>query len=374
MRKQQSAFRSPPGRIRRYGLVLSAIALAVSVIGLPAAAQAASTAYAATEFGTQMPRMHMSQRAWPRDWVSAATVVPVTNAALGARTWEVAQVQSQADTGTGSIDTAEAAGYAVGVLAAYVGILTGIAYFRDPLRKARRRARSTLSGSLPQGPEVRDVSVLAQNNKKTAVRRLVVQMIGSCIAAYGAYVFLVPHWYVYLVIGLAVVWAGGRFLHPGQVGRDKNRAIMAGSRRIRVTLMLSLASVLAFLGLASVIIASLEQAQPPDEVINGVPAQTLGSAFVIIGFTLVALGAIIARLARRLAAIDAHQLMLRDARPPVLYLRSFGDDRLKLLTATLGRPSLIERFTLRRFDAFEEVIVRHLLAPRPRHSCQPARH
>ena len=52
--------------------------------------------------------------------------------------------------------------------------------------------------------------------------------------------------------------------------------------------------------------------------------------------------------------------MLRDARPPVLYLRSFGDDRLKLLTATLGRPTLIERFTLRRFDAFEEVIVRHL--------------
>jgi hypothetical protein len=84
--------------------------------------------------------------------------------------------------GTGSIDTAKAAGYAVGVLAAYVGILTGIAYFRDPLRKAPRRARSTLSRSPPQGPEVRDVSVLAQNNKKTAVRRLVVQLIGSCVA------------------------------------------------------------------------------------------------------------------------------------------------------------------------------------------------
>jgi hypothetical protein len=319
-----------------------------------------STAYAATEFGAQMPRIHMSQRAWPRDWVSAAAGETVTEAALGAGTWEAANAQSQADTGTGSIDTAEAAGYAVGVLAAYVGFLTGIAYFRDPLRKARRRARSTLPRSLPHGPEVRDVSVLAQNNKKTAVRRLVVQLIGACVAAYGAYVFLVPHWYVYLVIGLAVVWAGGRFLHPGQVGRDKNRAIMAGSRRIRVTLMLFLASVLAFLGLASVIIASLEHAQPPGEVINGVPAQTLGSAFGIIGFTLVALGAIISRLARRLAAIDAHQLILRDARPPVLYLRSFGDDRLKLLTATLGRPSLIERFTLRRFDAFEEVIVRHL--------------
>jgi hypothetical protein len=269
-------------------------------------------------------------------------------------------VPSQAGTGTGSIDTPQAAGYAVGVLAGYVGILTGIAYLRDPLRRARRRARSIPSPSLPQGAEVRDVSVLAQDNKKTAIWRLVVQLIGSCIAAYGAFVFLVPHWYVYLVIGLAIVWAGGRFLQPAGAGRDTNRVMLAGSRRTRVTVLLSLASVLVLLGLASVIMASLDHAQPPDAVINGVPVQTLGSAFGVIGFILVALGAIISRFARRLAAIDAHQLMLRDARPPVLYLRSFGDDRLKLLTATLGRPSLIERFTLRRYDAFEEILVRHL--------------
>jgi hypothetical protein len=259
-----------------------------------------------------------------------------------------------------SIDTPEAAGYAVGVLAGYVGLLTAIAYWRDPLRKARQRARPTLSHSLPQGPEVRDVSVLARNNKKAAVRRLVVQLIGSCVAAYGAYVFLVPHWYLYLAIGLAIVWAGGRFLDPADAGRDKRRTILAGSRRIRVTLLLSLASLLALLGLASVIITGLEHEQPPGTVINGVPVQTLGSAFGIIGFALVALSAVISRLARRLAAIDARQLMLRDARPPVLYLRSFGDDRLKLLTATLGRLSLIERFTPRRFDLFEEVLARHL--------------
>ena len=51
--------------------------------------------------------------------------------------------------------------------------------------------------------------------------------------------------------------------------------------------------------------------------------------------------------------------MRRDTRPPVLYLRSFGDDALKLWTATFGRPSLLERLTPRRFDAFEEVVVRH---------------
>jgi predicted nucleic acid-binding Zn ribbon protein len=317
-------------------------------------------AYAATQFGAEPPRMDVSHRAWLRDRAAEATGETVTEAAPGAGTREAAGVQLPADSGTGSIDTPEAAGYAVGVLAGYVGILTGIAYFRDPLRKARRRARPTLSPSPSPGPEVRDVSVLAQNNKKTAIWRLVVQLIGSCVAAYGAYAFLVPHWYVYLVIGLAIVWAGGRFLNPGGSGRESNRAILAGSRRLRVTLTLSLASALVLLGLASVIIASVEHAQPLGAVINGVPVQTLGSAFGIIGFTSVAIGAIISRLARRLAAIDAHQLMLRDARPPVLYLRSFGDDRLKLLTATLGRPSLIERFTPRRFDTFEEVLARHL--------------
>ena len=73
------------------------------------------------------------------------------------------------------------------------------------------------------------------------------------------------------------------------------------------------------------------------------------------------------RLPRRPQAgiIRARQLMLRDPRPPVLYLRSFGDDRLKLWTATFGRPSLIERFTLRRFDTFEEVLVRYLSAYGP---------
>src|SRR4029077_18038660 len=52
--------------------------------------------------------------------------------------------------------------------------------------------------------------------------------------------------------------------------------------------------------------------------------------------------------------------MRRAPGPPVLSLRSFPDDRLRLRTATLGRPSLVERFTPRRFDRFEEVLIRHL--------------
>ena len=79
-----------------------------------------------------------------------------------------------------------------------------------------------------------------------------------------------------------------------------------------------------------------------------------------IGIALMGAGAVLARRARRLTAVDVHRLMQHDTRPPVLYLRSFGDDALKLWTATFGRSSLLERFTPRRFDAFEEVIARHL--------------
>ena len=88
--------------------------------------------------------------------------------------------------------------------------------------------------------------------------------------------------------------------------------------------------------------------------------QDLATGLAGAGLGLLVLGAVIFLVARRLRAADARRLMLRDPRPPVLYLRSFTDDRLRLWTATLGRPSLVERFTPRRFDRFEEVLVRHL--------------
>ena len=64
------------------------------------AAAFSSTAYAATEFGAQMPGMHMSQRMVARLGFGGNRGT-VTEAALGAGTWEAANVQSQADTGTG---------------------------------------------------------------------------------------------------------------------------------------------------------------------------------------------------------------------------------------------------------------------------------
>ena len=265
-----------------------------------------------------------------------------------------------------------AAGAAVGVLLGYLLIVDGIAYWRNPLRRKRGQARSTR----PQaGPGIIDVSAAAKKNRRTAVWRLAIQFIGLSFAAYGAVVgfaayangdLLAHFWYAYLVIGLTIVWAGGRFIRPAGVHRDHNRALLAGKHKVLVTGMLTVAAALILLGLVCAVFAGLDQALPQGSTMQlgpgqaPTPVQNVFSGLFLGAFVLVALGAIVFRGARRLGSIRARQLMLRDPRPPVLYLRSFGDDRLKLWTATFGRPSLIERFTPRRFDTFEEVLVRYL--------------
>lgn len=257
----------------------------------------------------------------------------------------------------------DAAGGAAGLLVGYLLMMDGIAYLRNPLRRKLRRGRPA---SQKPGPGVTDVSAAAKKNKRAAVWRLTVQLIGFGIAAYGADVFLVRYWYAYLVTGLAIVWAGGRFIHPAGLRRDPNRAAAAGSHKVLVTGIRAVASAMILLGLAAAVFTGLYQALPQADTVTfgpgqaPTPVQNVSSDLTIAAICLVAVGAVIFRAAGRLGAIHARQLMLRDPRPPVLYLRAFGDDRLKLWTATFGRPSLIERFTLRRFDTFEQVLVRHL--------------
>ena len=277
---------------------------------------------------------------------------------------------STPDTGTSlssfTLDTYTAAGVAVGLLVAYLCIVNGIAYLRSPLSRERRRKRSQVARRWPDEQRILDVSSGARRYRNTARLRLAVQFVGLSVAACGADPFLVTNWYVFLLAGAAIAWAGGRFIRPADQGSARRAAVLSGSRRVRVTLMRALASVLVVIGALFVIAYALNQAEPSGIVAasaatgSPLPSQGTADAFAWAGILLIAAGAVISRRARRLASVEARRVMLKDARPPVLYLRSFGDDALKLWTATLGRPSLIERFTPRRFDAFEEVIARHL--------------
>lgn len=258
----------------------------------------------------------------------------------------------------------EMSGGVVGGLIGYLLVADGIGYFRNPLR--RRLFRSRRAAPLLPDRGVADVSAAAKRNRRIAACRLAVQLAGLGVAAFGADYSEVRYWYAYLVTGFVIVWGGGRFIHPAGARRARNQTVIAGSRRVIVVGMLVLASATVLLGLITITSGAMYRTYPPGALapsslgLGTTTAQYLSNDLLGTGIGLLVFGAISTRVARRLGSIDARRLMVRDPRPPLLYLRAFGDDRLRLWTATLGRPSLIERFTLRRSDRFEEVLVRHL--------------
>ena len=294
-------------------------------------------------------------------------------------------------------DAYRAAGAVTGALVAYLLLAGGVGYLRNPLRRKLWRPRSRPVRPEPVGPGTAgavggvvggavDVSAPARRSTRIAVGRLAVQLAGLGLVAYAADIFQVRYWYAYLAAGVAVVWAGGRFIRPAGAGRGSTGAIMAGSHRILVTVMLIAASGTSLIGLAAILSFGLYQAQPPGATVQSLPGlvlpgpglprlglpglglswpgtttmQNLATDLEWTGLGLLVLGAVIFCVARHLGSVDARRLMLSDPRPPVLYLRSSGDDRLRLRTATFGRSSLVERFTFRRLDGFEEVLVRYL--------------
>lgn len=85
------------------------------------------------------------------------------------------------DTGTSlsslQADPYNAAGAAVGVLVAYLGIVSGIAWLRNPLRRRRRGEATLASRGYPGEQHVLDVSRRARKYRNTARLRLVVQLV-----------------------------------------------------------------------------------------------------------------------------------------------------------------------------------------------------
>ena len=282
------------------------------------------------------------------------------------------------DTGTSLADlepdTASAAGYAIGALLGYLCIVNGYGYLRNPLRRRLRTGRRRPAGQWPAWQRVLDVSGPARKYRNVAWRRFAAQFIGLSVVAYGAVSYPDTFWFGYPLAGLAIVWASGHFIRPGGPLLTASRRAGSGARRVRVVVYRVIASATAIAGGLVLASYALNQETPPAvraaAAATAPPAQAsqaaeLGAAALWFGIILLAIGAVIARRARRLTAVDAFRLMQQDSRPPVLYLRAFRDDKLKLLSATLGRPSLIERFTPRRFDTFEEVISRYLSGTGP---------
>ncbi|MGZ8566595.1 MAG: hypothetical protein ACXWXS_06050 [Actinomycetota bacterium] len=88
----------------------------------------------------------------------------------------------------------------------------------------------------------------------------------------------------------------------------------------------------------------------------GVDPALLDLAILVAGVCLLILGGFAVRLARTWARTSAERLRARDRRPPILYLRSFEDDALRLPAVVSARRPFLELFAVRGSDPFEEAI------------------
>jgi hypothetical protein len=95
-------------------------------------------------------------------------------------------------------------------------------------------------------------------------------------------------------------------------------------------------------------VSGLGEFKNPFEVIGGLSA-LLAYAVVLMARPL--------RRARRHSLQNVDETLKRDRRPPVLYLRSFVDDRLKMSARTANGRVWLERFSP---HTFEEVVCDHL--------------
>jgi hypothetical protein len=88
----------------------------------------------------------------------------------------------------------------------------------------------------------------------------------------------------------------------------------------------------------------------------GLSPRGVGVAFALGGLVVAVIGGVLFRVARALGRADTRRLLAVDHRPPVLYLRSFGDDKVPLATIASARRPFFELFSFRGRDPFEEAV------------------
>lgn len=88
----------------------------------------------------------------------------------------------------------------------------------------------------------------------------------------------------------------------------------------------------------------------------GLAPRTVGVVFGVGGFLVAVAGGLLFRSARSLARANAKRVLEADPRPAALYLRSFGDDELPLPVIASARRPLVELFSPRGADPFEESV------------------
>ena len=251
------------------------------------------------------------------------------------------------------LDWYQAAGRILGGALGYFLLLGLWAYIRDPLRRGQRRHDKREVPASTRDLVVLDVTERGRTRRRTAVVLFWIEF-GAATAVIAA---LLPAGIVkrvtVVIVGVLVLWITFRYRSKRSSRGVRPVWMWAGERPRRASVLYLLAAVLGLFGCLCLAVGAASTGEP------GGPRIALSGVFFL------AAAAVCQRRARRLASISAREVSNRDRRPPVLYLRSFGDDNVRLRSATLGRRSLMERFSPNRFDLFEEVLVRHLSAIGP---------
>ncbi|MCR6481248.1 hypothetical protein M8542_00295 [Amycolatopsis sp. OK19-0408] len=96
----------------------------------------------------------------------------------------------------------------------------------------------------------------------------------------------------------------------------------------------------------------------PTDYLRFVGIFASGSVWVV-GYFLIAFITVmllVDRLALLLLTKNARELIRTDSRPPILYLRNFGDDKLKVRASRVSRRGLLGRLSFSRKRRFEETV------------------
>ncbi|MGH4025678.1 MAG: hypothetical protein ACRDRV_13975 [Pseudonocardiaceae bacterium] len=244
-----------------------------------------------------------------------------------------------------------AAGTALGTLGAavaYTGGLSLTAWIRDPLR----RHPSTPTPRPAALPNTTAVDVTARTRRRHAAGGLLLELGGAGLAVTGLLPFTWPSGLLLVVLGVGV--AGLPRLVTATTRRAASQPrLWTGRRGLRVAGYTAISTICVLTGLLAMVLYGL------GTVLTS-PGYNYNIRIVFAGVVLLAAGTLLRRRAHRLAALDADQVLRRDPRPMVLYLRTFADDSLTIRTATYARRSFIDRLSPRRFARFEEVLVRNL--------------
>jgi hypothetical protein len=182
----------------------------------------------------------------------------------------------------------------------------------------------------------------------------------------GLLIFNLP--IVYAIIGLVALrnFQSGKRKNPGQTGvlnsspweghnKQGSHPAFVNKRSLRLYIFLALVPIPWVLFQISSFYNSSNQASSfPNDAAYQFGRQVGGLTVALL--TWIPLTTYLYRRARRNALIPAIELNRKNARPPVLYLRSFADDKLKMRARPVNGRSFIESiFAI----SFEEVVTDH---------------